>query len=140
MKIYLDTCYLNRPFDDQTQDRIRLEAEAILLILDHFETGKWQWVSSEVVDFEIERIPDRERRHRVATLSAFAREVLTMELAEVERAQQLQELGFHSFDAMHLACAENGGADLFLTTDDGLCRLAGRLLDSLQVRVENPLK
>ena len=27
-KIYLDTCCLNRPFDDQTQDRVRLEAKA----------------------------------------------------------------------------------------------------------------
>ena len=33
MAIYLDTCCLNRPFDDQTQDRIRLEAEAVILIL-----------------------------------------------------------------------------------------------------------
>lgn len=28
MKVYLDACCLNRPFDDQTQGRIRLEAEA----------------------------------------------------------------------------------------------------------------
>ena len=32
-KIYFDTCCLNRPFDDQTQTRIRLEAEAVLAIL-----------------------------------------------------------------------------------------------------------
>jgi len=25
MKIYLDVCCLNRPFDDQVQDRVRLE-------------------------------------------------------------------------------------------------------------------
>jgi hypothetical protein len=33
-RIYLDVCCLNRPFDDQRQDRIRLEAEAIERILD----------------------------------------------------------------------------------------------------------
>ncbi len=32
-QIYLDVCCLNRPFDDQRQDRIRLEADAVLLIL-----------------------------------------------------------------------------------------------------------
>ena len=37
MKIYLDACCLNRPFDDQSQDRVRLEAEAILLILGRLE-------------------------------------------------------------------------------------------------------
>ncbi|WP_420642969.1 hypothetical protein [Candidatus Leptofilum sp.] len=33
MKIYLDVCCLNRPFDDQTQDRMRLETEAIDVFL-----------------------------------------------------------------------------------------------------------
>ena len=32
--IYLDVCCLNRPFDDQTQERIRLESEAVLLTTD----------------------------------------------------------------------------------------------------------
>jgi len=33
MRIYLDVCCLNRPFDDQTQERIHLESEAVLIIL-----------------------------------------------------------------------------------------------------------
>jgi len=61
-KIYLDVWCLNRPFDDQTQDRIRMEAEAILLILKNFEVGKWQWIGCEVLDFEIEQTPDLEGR------------------------------------------------------------------------------
>ena len=32
-RIYLDVCCLNRPFDDQSQPRIRLESETILIIL-----------------------------------------------------------------------------------------------------------
>ena len=32
-RVYFDACCLNRPFDDQTQDRIRLESEAVLLIM-----------------------------------------------------------------------------------------------------------
>lgn len=42
LQIYLDVCCLNRPFDDQRQDRVRLESEAILLILAHCEAGGWQ--------------------------------------------------------------------------------------------------
>ena len=34
MRIYLDVCSFNRPFDDQSQLRIRLEAEAKLKIQD----------------------------------------------------------------------------------------------------------
>lgn len=49
--IYLDVCCLNRPFDDQTQERIRLEAEAVRLILANCQTGEYplHWVM-EVTD------------------------------------------------------------------------------------------
>ena len=34
MRIYLDTCSLQRPLDDRSQLRIRQEAEAILYVLE----------------------------------------------------------------------------------------------------------
>jgi hypothetical protein len=34
VKVYLDTSVYNRPFDDQSQTRIRLEAEAFLSIIE----------------------------------------------------------------------------------------------------------
>ena len=48
-KIYLDVCCLNRPFDDQSQPRIRLEAQAVLAILDRVSEGKWECVSSHAI-------------------------------------------------------------------------------------------
>jgi hypothetical protein len=33
MKLYLDSCCYNRPYDDQTQERIHLEGEAVLAII-----------------------------------------------------------------------------------------------------------
>jgi hypothetical protein len=66
---------------------------------------------------------------------------LTLEIGEQElaRARELQRLGFVGFDAIHLACAEIGKADVFLTTDDRLLRLAKRQTKKLSVKVENPL-
>jgi predicted nucleic acid-binding protein len=139
LRIYVDVCCLNRPFDNQTQDRIRLEAEAVILILKRFEVGEWQWVSSEVVDFEIEQTPDAERRLRVKLLTTLVHESVLVEQAEAERAEQLEKLGFDAYDALHIACAESGRADIFLTTDDPLLRRAHRLAQQLHVRVENPL-
>jgi len=55
------------------------------------------------------------------------------------RAQELEKLGFHTIDALHLACAERGGADVFLTTDDRLLRLAVRVSEHLRIQVANPL-
>ena len=64
-KVYLDVCCWNRPFDDQTQTRIHLEAEAVLAIVSEVERRRWTLVSSEVVDMEIDTIRSIQRRDRV---------------------------------------------------------------------------
>jgi predicted nucleic acid-binding protein len=51
----------------------------------------------------------------------------------------LIELGFKFYDALHLAFAEAGGADVFLTTDDRLLRKAQQYKNSITVTVENPV-
>jgi predicted nucleic acid-binding protein len=56
------------------------------------------------------------------------------------RGLELAELGFKDYDALHIACAEVGNADIFLTTDDRMLRLAARQSAMLQVRIENPLR
>jgi hypothetical protein len=59
---------------------------------------------------------------------------------ERERGKVLETLGFGSFDALHIACAESAGADVFLTTDDSLRLRALREPSKLSVHVENPAK
>ena len=137
--IYLDVCCLNRPFDDQTQDRIRLEAEAVILILGHVETGKWSLVGSEVMIFEIDRTPDPERRNRMTVLVESIDCSFTVDGETAERASAIEAFGVAGFDALHLACAERVGADLFLTTDDRLLRAAGRVAKKLRVKVADPV-
>lgn len=140
MRVYLDVCCLNRPFDDQTQDRIRLESEAVLLVIGHFSDKDWQWISSDAVAIEVEQNPDGERRHRVQRLASSALAIVHVEQEQLVRSQELVVLGFSSLDALHLACAEAGSADIFLTTDDRLLRLAVRVASQLKVRVANPLR
>jgi predicted nucleic acid-binding protein len=140
MRVYLDVCCLNRPFDDQTQDRIRLEAEAVLLILRHLEAKDWHWLGSEAIELEISRTPDQERQRRVRLLAASIQETVQLGVAEISRARELEQIGFHTFDALHIACAEAGSADGFLTTDDRLLRLAKRSAQHVRVKVDNPLE
>lgn len=139
MKIYLDVCCLNRPFDDQTQDRIRLESEAIVLILKHIRSGNWEWINSEVVDYEIGQIPNVERRHRVKALIRYAGYTVRIEISVVKRASELKAIGFGAYDALHLACAEHSTADVFLTIDDKLLRLSRECSAMLRVKTDNPL-
>lgn len=139
MRIYLDTCCLNRPFDDQTQERIRLESEAVLVVLAHIEKGDWEWFGSDVLLDEIEQMPDALKQARVKLLVGFAKQRISVGDKEAQRARELQQLGFQVFDALHLACAESARVDVFLSTDDRLLKTARRIPGRLQVWVENPL-
>jgi len=139
VRIYLDVCCLNRPFDDQTQDRIHLESEAVVLILKHVRLGNWEWISSEAVDYEVGQTPNVERRHRVESLIRYADRTIVIETSIVKRASELKEIGFGAYDALHLACAEHSNASVFLTTDDKLLRLSRECSSMLKVKVDNPL-
>jgi len=135
----LDACCLNRLTDDQSQLRVREEAEAIEHILGMVRQGRATWVSSTILDLEISRNPDQERRNDVNSLLVLASEVVRPKTEDADRAAELQKLGISSFDALHLACAERGEVDVFLTTDDGLLSRARRPGTALRVRAENPL-
>ena len=139
IKIYLDNCVLNRPFDDQSQERVRLETEAIVLLLARLERKEWTWLGSQALDVEIDRTPDVEQQARLRRIVEFIGLSVEIGEKELDRATELQKLGFVGFDAVHLACAENGKADVFLTTDDRLLKLAKRLAKRLRVKVVNPL-
>jgi predicted nucleic acid-binding protein len=139
-RIYLDVCCLNRPFDDQSMDRIHLESEAVMLILKRLESGESTWISSTVIDYEVDQTRDSERKRRVKTLLSSAHQVVLLTEAIIRRSDEIKQLGFGSYDALHIASAEAGEADVVLTTDDKLVRLAMRHLRELRVFVSNPLQ
>lgn len=137
--IYLDACCLNRPFNDQAQDRIRLESEAVMLLLQMVQAGTLIMVGSEVLTFELRQTPDPARRLKLGLLLSLASRSVSLGEVEYQRGKELESLGFKDMDALHLACAENGSVTVFLTTDDRLLRLAQRLASQVRVRVENPV-
>ena len=80
-RIYFDVCCLNRPFDDQSQARIRLETEATEHLLRAVEEGKLLWVSSDALLYEIRKCPEADRRAAVLTLCEPATERVTSDEA-----------------------------------------------------------
>jgi len=140
MKVYLDACCLNRPFDDQSQPRVRLEAEAISLILEKFNQDEWEWIGSEVLHYEVEQNPDSEHKERILSFLSLAHRVVDITEKILKRAEELEETGFDSYDAIHLASAEIGKADIFLTTDDQILKVSNRNKSLFSFLVENPVK
>ena len=68
MRIYFDNCCLNRPYDDLTNNAVRMECEAILSIIDNCGTSNWSYFSSDVLLDEILEISDNDRREKVMLL------------------------------------------------------------------------
>jgi predicted nucleic acid-binding protein len=140
MTIYLDVCCLNRPFDDQSQNRVRLEAEAVLSILEMAGAGKLELAGSDIIDGELSQMPDDERREQVELLLGASTKHISLNTTIERRSTELQKWNISPLDALHLASAEAARVDYFLTTDDYLLRRARRHADELKVKVENPVK
>jgi len=73
------------------------------------------------------------------TLLALATEIVELNDHIVSRTRDLHGAGYGPFDALHLACAEAGGVDVLLTTDDGFIRKASHGNGGPRVAVRNPL-
>lgn len=124
MRIYLDNCCFNRPFDAQQQLRIRLESEAKLGIQEMILDEKIELAWSYIIDFENEFNPFEQRKLVISQWRRHA-SADTDETPEIiSTAEQLVRKGFKSKDALHLACALALKCDYFLTTDDHLIKKA----------------
>jgi predicted nucleic acid-binding protein len=128
MRIYLDNCCYNRPFNDFSQERIRLEGQAVLKILVRAYLGWDEIVGSEAVDFEIRNIASVHKRLLVeAVYSSIRRHVVyTPEI--IKRAQEIRsQSNIRTLDSLHIACAQSAEVEVLLTTDDRLERACRRL-------------
>lgn len=140
MFIYLDTCCLNRPYDDQSQPRIQLEASAVLAILQRVTSGEVQLANSSVLQFEIHRIADQTRRNGILHFLSYSSSFQSLTPAIEQRGLELNQFGFKRLDALHLATAEAMKADVLLTTDDQLLRRVGQHSTHLTISVLNPVQ
>lgn len=139
MIVYLDTCSIQRPFDDQSQTRIVIEAEAVLGIIDRIENGEVELLGSEILQLETEDNPNPVgRRFALDVLGLASRQVKVD--GEIESAARAYETSsIQPYDALHLASAVEGGADVFCTTDDDLYH-AGQTVNTEDTDVLTPVE
>jgi len=124
MKIYLDNCCFNRPFDDQSQLRILLESEAKLRIQENIRSGTFKLVWSYILDYENSKNPFRERREQIIKWRTYSNEDIEESAQILNIAIMIMQHGIKKLDSLHLACAIKANADYFLTTDDGVINKA----------------
>ena len=78
-----------------------------------------------------------DRQEQVWLLYAAASERIKLSDEAEQRAVFFQKYGVKLFDSLHLALAEESGADVLLTTDDRLLNTAQRI--DLRTIVANPV-
>jgi hypothetical protein len=122
MLIYLDMCCFNRPYDDQTQPRIRIETEAKVIIQQKIKNAECELLWSSILDFECAKNPFEEHRIAILNWRNIASVIAMADEAVLEQAESLMTHGVNKFDALHVACSIVGGAELFVTTDDRLLK------------------
>jgi len=137
VKVYLDTCCYNRPYDDQTQLRINLEAQAKLFIQKQIVDGKLDLIYSFISVYENSQNPFAIRKN--AIFDFFSNAVIYIDESNVEvikqRAGEIMKTGIKTKDALHVSCAIEGKADYFVTTDIRLLKYS-----SDEVKIINPIE
>ena len=130
MKIYLDNCCYNRPFDDQSQLRVQLETTAKLQIQREIRQGKYELVWSYVLDYENAKNPFDDKKNAIAPWKNLAVQNV-METEEILKfAEKKKKKGIKTYDALHISCAVAAGCEYYLTTDRKLLK---RPLDRIKV-------
>jgi predicted nucleic acid-binding protein len=136
MRLYLDNCCFNRPFDDQSTLTIRLETEAKLHIQAAIRAGQYTLGWSYILDYENAANPLAERRNEIQKWEALADAFAVETPAILTAMNELCTQGVKPLDALHLACAQALECTYFLTVDKGILKKA-RLIAG--IRVMNPL-
>jgi hypothetical protein len=137
MLIYMDCCCLNRPEDDQTQDKIRIESYVIKGILLGCFYGQWKLIGSDIVEYEIMKTSDLDRKIKALTLYSIRREKIYLNKDIKARALEIQKYGLKPLDSLHFASAEYRNVDVLLTVDRDFIVRSSRTGSNL--RVANPI-
>jgi predicted nucleic acid-binding protein len=145
-RVYLDTNVYCRPFDDQSDRRIRKESDTFIEIADAALRGQIVIVSSDYVKFEIERIVDPLKKKDI---KGFERTLASVNLVSGKQIISLArkfsaKCGLNPLDALHVSAACLGRVDWFLTCDDEILQ-KGRCIEELvteegyRLKVRNPI-
>ena len=135
MKIYLDLCVYNRPFDDQSQPRIITETIEFICLLEKALNKEITLMNSFALEEENRRNPFINRRDKIYDLLKGAPEYIGYSKRLENRAKEIETFGIMAMDALHIACAEITKADFFVTCDDVLVRKGITNKENFKVKI-----
>ncbi len=136
MKIYLDNCCFNRPFDDQTQLSIYLETQAKLFVQQKIISKEYSLVWSYILEFENKQNPFEFRRDTIIKWKSIADTMVYENEEIILLAEKMYEKGVKAKDALHISSALYAKSKYFLTTDK---KLLNKNKDIEDITIINPI-
>ena len=134
LRIYLDMCCYNRPYDNQSQSRIAKEAQSKLHIQDLIVGGELELVGSYILDYECSCNPFEIRRSFIKDfMSKNIKLYVGAERDDIitQMAKIIMGTGVKEKDAYHLAAAMYSDCDYFLTTDRRLLKFKNNRINMI---------
>jgi len=134
MRVYLDHCAFNRPFDKQDNIKVQLEVSAKLHIQDQIKKGKYDLVWSYMSDLENSRNPNIENRKSIQIWKNIANHRCKSSKNILDTGKKIERKGIRVKDALHIASAIESKCEYFITTDYGLLNK-----DIREIKIINPI-
>lgn len=137
LKVYLDNCCYNRPYDDQSQLTINLEALAKLKIQEEIRDSKVDLATSYILVAENSANRFEGKRKDIQTFIDKYTHTFVSEKSDDKvkmMAKEIMDTGVKLMDACHVACAIIAGCDYFVSTDKRLLKY-----QTDRIRIVNPI-
>jgi predicted nucleic acid-binding protein len=135
IRVYLDNCCFNRPYDDQSQTKIEIETKAKLFIQKLIAEREIEFAWSYVLDFENGNNPYLEKKNAVLAWKKLAVIYINEHEDIIQSAETIAETGVKESDSLHVAAAIAGNCDYFITTDNRIQKYV-----SGKIKIVNPME
>lgn len=120
MRVYLDVCCYNRPYDDQSQMKVAMEAQSKLHSQSLIKAGELDLIGSYILDYELSRNPYEMRKQSIQRfIQDNMKGYVGAERADTlkQTAEEIMRTGVKEKDAYHVAAAIYAQCRFFVTTD-----------------------
>ena len=145
LRVYPDTNVYFRPFDNCTNIRIELEANAVLLFWEYVRSQSIICLFSQLISLEVTAAP-KEKCEKAMTFLQLTTKRINFSPGVTKQAKRLvSQLRLPPYDALHLAYAAEGKADVLLTCDDDVLTKSIDIEEffsaqNISLRVQNPIE
>ena len=136
LKIYLDNCCFNRPYDNQKDIKIKIETEAKLIIQEKIKKKELDFAWSYILEYENNNNPFEERKSESKLWKDLAQSTIIENKKILELMNETVKKGLQPLDSLHIACAIELGCDYFVTVDRGIIK---KTVLIKQIKIINPI-